>query len=66
MSSSEVVPLSWTVRRLSEGVFGSLIMPPASCLTRLSVLVEPAEGQASGGAWPASAAAVLFRRPRPG
>ena len=35
-------------------------------LTRHPVSVEPAEGQASSGAWPASAAAFPFRRPRPG
>ena len=41
-------------------------MPPESCLSWLCVLIEPAEGQTSGGAWAATAAAVLFRRPRMG
>ena len=41
-------------------------MPPESCLTRRAVLVEPAEGQASGGAQPASPSAFLCRRSRSG
>ena len=41
-------------------------MPPESCLARLAVPVERAEGQVSDGAQPASPAAFRCRRPRPG
>ena len=41
-------------------------MPPEFCLTRLPVPIEPAEGQASGGAQHATLSAFLCRRPRPG
>ena len=41
-------------------------MTPESCLARLRVSVEPAEGRARGGAQPASPAAFLCRRPRSG